>query len=371
MKVLHITSGLDSGGVAALLYEYYTHMESSDIHFDFVVHDTEQMKGRKGRVEQKFEAMGCRIYHVPPKKKHLFRNLKIVSDAISEGKYDVVHVHNEETSALYTLLAMMRKVPVRIVHAHYAYKEAGVLRKAYNSVMRVLIKISANKWFACSKDAGVALFGKKALSDKRFAVLHNAIDIKRFGYKPEVRIQLRESLGIAESCRVITDVGRLTYQKNPELAVEIFSEFHKLCPDSRFLMVGIGELQKSIEDKIAEFGLRQSVTMLGLRDDVPDILSASDAFLLPTRFEGLGIVYVEAQASGLPTFATDETVPHEVCASEYIHFISEKESPSFWAEQIALSLESTEKRETPYVSLRENGYDIQQEAERLCQLYMN
>lgn len=370
MRVLHIVAGLDTGGVAMLLDEYFVNLRDVDIQFDFIIHDNPKLEGRRGRFEKKFEELGSHIYKVTPKKENLIENLKQVTKIIKNGKYDVVHVHNQETSGLYTAIAYIEGVQLRIVHSHYAYRKIKWYRYFYNQIMKILIKKTANYYLACSMDAGKALFGEKVVEYKNFSVLHNAIDIDRFLYSESKRMEIRNQLGIKETTFVVIDVGRLTYQKNPEKAVDIFKKIHEKKNDSVFLMVGIGELESDIKKRINDANLNESVRMLGVRNDVPELLQASDAFLMPTRYEGLGIVYVEAQASGIPTFGTKERIPAEVKVCDLMHFCSENESADKWAEELLRSSENS-KRKSPEDQLRKCGYDIKQEAMKLYNIYLS
>lgn len=369
MKVLHIVAGLDTGGVAMLLYQYLSHLQGKDLVFDFIIHEDRKLQGRRGRFEEKFEALGSQIYKVAAKKESLIKNLKQVYAVMKKGGYDAVHIHNEETSGLYSALAVFCNIKIRIVHSHYAYKSVSMLRKAYNTVMRVLIKVTATNWLACSVDAGTALFGEKAVSSDKFSVLHNAIEIADFVYSDQKRIAIREKLGIDKGSFVIINVGRLTYQKNPERTLEIFKEICKVNDDSLLLMVGIGELEGNVRDIICRYNLEKKVRLLGMRDDVNDLLQASDAFLLPSRFEGLGIVYVEAQAAGLHTYATEGKVPKEARVCDLMHFCKEEATSEEWAHEILKHTAKETCRVSPVGDLQRYGYDIKMEAGKLLELY--
>ena len=369
MKVLHIVAGLDTGGVAMLLYQYLSHLQGKDLVFDFIIHEDKKLQDRKGRFEKKFEALGSQIFKVAAKKESLFKNLKQVYAVMKNGGYDAVHIHNEETSGLYSALAIFCNIKVRIVHAHYAYKSAGMMRKAYNIVMSSLIKLTATNWVACSWDAGVALFGEKAVLHDKFSVLHNAIEIADFAYSDQKRMNAREKLGIDKETFVIINVGRLTYQKNPERTLEIFKEICKMNDDSLLLMVGIGELEETVRAIIGRYNLEAKVRLLGMRDDVNTLLQAADAFLLPSRYEGLGIVYVEAQAAGLHTYATVGKVPKEAGVCDLMHFCEEEAAPEEWAREILWHAAKETSRVSPVGELQKCGYDIKIEARKLLDLY--
>lgn len=369
MKVLHIVAGLDTGGVAVLLYQYYSHLQDKDLLFDFIIHEDPKLQGRRGRMEENFESLGSKIFKVAAKKDNLIKNLRQVSAVMKNGKYDAVHIHNEETSGLYSALAIFHHIPIRIVHSHYAYKTFGALRKVYNSVMRMVIKVTATNWVACSQEAGIALFGKKATNSPKFSVLHNAITIEDFIYSESSRKEMRETLGINDQTFVIACVGRFTYQKNPERTLEIFHEVCKRKENSLLLMVGVGELEEKAAKMVRELNLEEKVWMLGVRNDVNQLLQAADAFLLPSRFEGLGIVYVEAQAAGLHSYATDRKVPKEAQVCDLLHFCDDEGTAEDWANEILKYANKNDERSSPIRELQECGYDINLESRKLFDLY--
>ncbi|MCD7741496.1 MAG: glycosyltransferase [Ruminococcus sp.] len=370
MKVLHIVAGLDTGGVAMLLYQYYSVIYTRGVVFDFVVHEDSKLEGRRGRFESKFEELGSTIYRVSPKKEGLSKNLKQVEEIMVSGSYAAVHVHNEETSALYTMMAKRLGIPTRIVHAHYAYKKYSFQRKIYSNIMKMLIKYSATNWLACSQDAGIAMYGEKGIQSPKFKVIHNAMDLSKFEFSSSIRCQVREELGIEDNEFVIIDVGRLTYQKNPQFMIEVFHSIYEKRHQSKLLMVGIGELEDDTKDIVAKYGMEDKVVFLGMRNDVNLLLQAADAFVLPSRFEGLGIVYVEAQATGLPTFATKENVPAEAKVCDNLEFISEKCTADEWADMILRKVvDNKDSRHSPLQELVKAHFDINREADALLEIY--
>lgn len=370
MRVLHIVAGLDTGGVATLLYQYFIHLTDTNIKFDFVVHKNPLLNGRKGYFEYKFEELGCNIYTVVPKKNNIFKNLSQVNKIIKNGNYDIVHVHNEEVSFLYILLALLNKIKVRVVHAHYAYKKENIIKKNLNVFFKRILKSTSNVLLACSKDAGISLYGKNCINNKNFYILHNAIDLDKFTFSKDIRAKKRKELGLNDDDFAIIDVGRFTYQKNPFFAIDIFNEILKKNINSKLIMVGIGELLDEAINMSKQKGIQDKILFLGARDDVNELLQAADTFLLPTRFEGLGIVYIEAQAASLETIAPLENVPKEIKCTEQLHFISYKDDASLWATKILqIYINSNHIRKSSNEILKKCGYDINTEAKKLYDIY--
>ena len=169
------------------------------------------------------------------------------------------------------------------------------------------------------------------MQDKYYRVIHNAINIKQFAYNQQKRDSLRRDLGI-ENKLVIGNVGRFHFQKNHEFLIRIFAEIHKRNKQSVLLLVGQGELEADIREQVRRLHLEEHVSFLGLRNDVSDLMSAMDVFLFPSVFEGLGIVAIEAQASGLPCIVSTE-VPQDAKVTDRIKFIPLSLSAEEWAKE--------------------------------------
>lgn len=327
------------------------------ITFDITGEDT----GKEHPLQKDFERAGFRCFYVTPKKKDLIRNILEIYKIIKKGRYDAVHVHFEEWSFIYLMTAWLCGIKTRICHAHMAYRTQGRFLPHY-IVFRFILNRCATLRLACSKDAGDSLYGKNP-----YVILHNAFDLNSCRFDPGIRAGKRKELGLKEEF-VIGTVGRLSYQKDPFMTLDIFSEVVKVNPDSKLLLVGEGEMREAVVSRITELGLEDRVVLTGHREDAVQLMQAMDVFLLPSRFEGLGIVYIEAQAAGLKAFAKEGAVPAEACmAPGRMFFIPKKASPSEWAEKIL----SAGKRDGADISgpLSEKGYDITQERKKLHELY--
>ena len=325
MKILHITYGFNGGGVGFVIANYCANQPMPGIAFDIVGESI----GKPHLLQERFEKAGFHTFYVTPKKQSLLKNIKEMRRVIQQGHYDAVHVHFEEWSFLYLWIAKLCGVKVRVCHAHMAYM-TGASAKPHYRLFRVLLNRFATLRLACSKDAGDHLYGKQF---------------------------------------VVGVVGRLTYQKNPQFTVEIFAKVKEKRPNAVLMFVGQGELEEETRRMVQAKGLTDSVLFLGLRTDVPDLMQAMDAFVLPSRFEGLGIVYIEAQAAGLKTFATAEVVPQEACVDESLFtYLPREATAQQWAD--AMLAADTTQRENKLEVIQSHGYDIHQEAEKLRALYL-
>lgn len=365
-RVLQVLSSLQTGGgIQVMLKNYYAQLAPLAFQTDFVVCGTE-----RGGLEPWFEALGAGIHHIPPRSVDPAGNLRALRRILADGHYDVVHCHQDYHGAAAMAMAKRCGVPVRIIHSHQAYPPESALKRLRRRIESPLVIRDATVLAACGELAGAWLYGQDAVDSGRVVILRNAIDTEAFAFSQEDRLRLRRELSIPQEAAVIGHVGRFTEQKNHRLLLDIFAEFHRHRPVSVLLLAGDGPLRPEIERQADRLGLRDSLRFLGMRTDVPQLLSAMDLFLLPSRWEGLGIVAVEAQASGLPCVCSHK-VPREVKLTDQLRFLPEESytAPAAWCgvmEQ-ALSVGRRDGRD----AVCAGGYDIRRQARRLESLYLH
>lgn len=364
IRILHIVPELDGGGIENLLLNYYKHMNRDKFIFDFIVHGN-----RVGILESDFQKMNSKVFHIPTKHESIKSHINTMKKIIKNGNYDVIHAHQGTIGAIPMYYAKRAGIKIRITHNHMAYMEESITKKIVNLFLLPLLKKTSTHWFACSLDAGRFLWGNKAVEQGKVIIMKNAIDINKFAFNSIKRSKIRKELGI-EGKFVIGCVGRLSYQKNHEFLINIFEEIYKKNKNSVLLLVGRGELEEEIKEQVKNLDLVEAVRFLGVRDDVADLLCAMDVFLLPTRYEGLGIVYIEAQASGIETFGSSIVVPNEAKVTELMHFIQLEKTYESWADEV-LKYNNKNQRDNINEELKKAGYDIKIEAKKLELLYMN
>lgn len=235
------------------------------------------------------------------------------------------------------------------------------------NVMQYPIRYSADYFFACSKEAGVWLFGKKILKSENYFILKNAVDSEKFDFSNETRIEYRKKLSLLDNF-VIGHVGRFHPQKNHEFLIEVFYEAYKLNPSTRLMLVGDGPLKEYIKDKADKLGVLDKILFIGSTPHVAELMQAMDAFVFPSLYEGLGIVIIEAQATGLMCIAAD-TIPSDTDISGKIRFLPLNNSSSHWAKQVIDS--PTYKRENLRKEIIKSGYDIKQTSMWLQKFYLD
>ena len=348
---------MDRGGLETMLMNYYRHMDRETVQFDFLVHREE-----RGAYDDEIEALGGQIYRlsrlVPWSKSYQ----KMLDAFFAEyPEYKIVHVHQDCLSSVILKAAWKQGVPVRIAHSHSSSQDKN-LKYPVKLWYKQQIPQHATKLFACGQQAGDWMF-----SGIPYEILNNAIDAKAYSFREEGRIVVRQGLNISENAFVVGHVGRFSYPKNHEFLLEVFAALHKCRPDAWLLLVGEGELRSKMEEKAASLGVKDRVIFTGLRSDVPDLLQAMDVFLFPSRYEGLPLTMVEAQAAGLPCVISDK-VPGECAVTDLVTQLSLEKSYELWVEQV-LAAEKVQRKNT-YREIISAGYDIGENAARLQNYYM-
>lgn len=367
IKVLHELAYLDGGGIARLLYDYYAHMDRSRIHFDFLILDD---RG-EGILEEPLRKLGAGIYKIPSLRKDSKEHLHRMTDIISKGGYDAVHSHIADRSSIILSIARRCGVRNRFAHSHLAYDDCGRIKRAVNLLFLRRAKNVATQLFACGRDAGIYMWGKKAVRSGKVKIMRNAIDPGRFRFDPGIRSEVRKELGIGGRHAAVI-VGRLEHQKNHAFLLEIFSELIKKDTDAVLFIVGRGALEEKIRKMAEDLGVHKNVCFLGIRDDVDRLLHAMDVFVLPSFYEGLPVVLVEAQANGLPCLASD-TITSEMAVTNLVQFLPCGRQPDRWAgemQKIFAAGPVDDKTRTAYADeISRAGYDIAAEAVRMQKFY--
>lgn len=328
IRVLQIIGIVCGGGVEAVIMNYYRHIDRSKVQFDFVVDGFE-----KTGLDDEIESLGGKIYHITPYKNNIFRYMNEIKKIVHDNHYEIVH-SNMNTLSVFSLFAAWRGgASVRILHNHSTAVFSEGLRSVMKYILRPFAPLFANVCVACSEYAGEWMYGKKKMSDGSVTVFRNAIAVGDFYYDGGVRKQLRRELHIADDALVIGHVGRFMYQKNHSFLIDVFKEIQNKVENSVLLLVGDGPLKTDVMNKIEKLNIVDKVRFLGIRRDVYKWYNVMDVFVLPSRYEGLGVVGVEAQANGLYCFFSNE-IPLECKCSSYVKYLSLQENPEVWAKQI-------------------------------------
>lgn len=366
-----MTEGL--GGLETFMMNVYRHIDRSKVQFDFLQsHDAGPLV-----YERDIERLGGRVYRVMySERESLIRSRTCLADFFKEHPgYAAVHVNANFPYAFPLKYAKRAGVPLRILHSHNIgsaarHDQGNFLRRmmwqARTAKVGHEIDVYPNRYLACSDMAADYMFPGKS-----YTWVRNGIETDRFAFDGEERKRTRDEFGIGDDTTVIGFCGNFREQKNPVFVVEIFAEYVKVNATSILLMVGDGRLRSQTEHRAEELGIGSKVKFLGVRDDMNRLYQAMDAFVLPSRFEGLGIVYVEAQCAGLPCLASADVVPQAAKVTDLLDFVPLEDTAYQWAERLRRSLEVHTTRVGRAGDVRAAGYDIQDVADRLQCLYLS
>lgn len=364
IKICHVVGGLHGGGVEAVIYNHFSHMDLDK----FEVHVISNSPSIE-ECENDFKELGCIIHVLPERRKDFIGNLKQTIHIFKKYKFDVLHVHMNLNCFYHTFLGKICGIPIRIAHAHLVEYPKSPIKKAIDGVKKRLTRWTANRYFACGKSAATYLFGAKNVNQENVYILNNAISVSNFSYDEAMRNKIREELGISDSTLVLGHIGRFTEQKNHDFLIEIFSEVVRKTDDTLLLLFGKGELEDDIKKKVNELGLSDYVKFMGVHNDVYKYYQAMDAFVFPSLYEGLGIVLVEAQTAGLYCYSAD-TVPPEVKISDLVRFIPLQKKPTYWCEKILMNgMNPNRTGMQKYVERA--GYEINLSSKKLQKWYID
>lgn len=361
IRVLQIIGIVCGGGVEAVIMNYYRHIDRSRVQFDFVIDGYE-----RSILDDEIESLGGRIYHVCPYKKNIFTYMQEIYHIVREGGYRIVH-SNMNTLAVFSLFAAkVAGAPIRIAHNHSTATRGEGKRAIMKYILRPFAPLFATHRFACSQLAAEWMYGKAAVARGEVTIINNAIDLSLYAYSEEKRRRLREKLNIPADALAIGHVGRFAYQKNHAFLLDVFSRVLEQDKSAYLILVGTGELMDETRIRARKLGIDNRVLFLGLRADVADLLNAFDIFILPSHFEGLPVVAVEAQANGLPLLLSTNVSSEAVINKET------KQLPlslgiATWAERV---LTMKGKRTLDTSELAKRGYDIEREAISLANFYL-
>ena len=355
IRVLQCVNNMHRAGLETMLMNYYRYIDRNEIQFDFLTHRPE-----RSDYDDEIESLGGRVFHAPrlyPQNYAAYFSF-MKSFFREHPEYQIVHSHIDSMSFLPLLAAKMAGIPIRIAHSHstsidmdYKY----ILKQIYR---RGLAMVATDN-FACGKKAGEFLFGSRA-----FTLIPNAIDADRFYYNEAERANVRKELKL-EGKFVIGHVGRFTYLKNHGFLLEILACMLEKNENVRLLLIGTGEKKEEIQDKAKQMGLEEYVLFLGSRSDVERFYQAMDVFVMPSLFEGVPVVGIEAQFTQLPCVFSDR-VPDEVAFTDLCCFVPLNDSPEKWAERIFASVNGRRGE----MDISGAAYDIKNARHLLLDMYI-
>ena len=364
IRVAIIMGKMHAGGKKNLVMEYYRHIDRNKIQFDFLC-DADSNSVPKDEIE----ALGGRVYIIPPYQ-NILANMSEMKRIFIENKYLVVHGYNSTMNLFAMLVGKQCGIPIRINESiSMGHKKDS--KNLFKSILRPFSSCFATHYMSNGEECGRWQFGNKLFDAGMVTVFKTVIDTEKHKYEPELREKCRKEYGLEDNV-VIGHIGRFTAQKNTLFIIDIFNEIAKREQRAKLLLIGHGELERQMMDRVKRYGLEDKVLNLGKREDIHQFYNAMDCFLLPSLYEGLPIVGVEAECCGLPMFFSTEIPKESSPCDDLGIFISLDRSAKDWAivvlDKIRILLE---KRKDHSFQVSRAGFDSISEGSRLSEYYID
>lgn len=359
VKVLHMIGSLNIGGSQAMMMNLLEAIDRQNVEIDFIIDHPDELY-----FADRVRSAGAKIYVLPT---FSGKNFSVVKNAwkkfFSEHKeYTVLHSHVRSYASLFIPIA--KKMGLKtVIHSHSTSNGSGI-KAIVKKIMQYPLRRQADYFFGCSPSSGEWLFGKKIVKSDRYFTIANSIDTSKFRFDSAVREAVRSSLGIGDK-KTFIHVGRLHEAKNHEFLIDVFSKIHESDKNTVLLCLGDGDLMKPICDKVSSLGLGEAVMMLGSHPDVERYLMAADIFLFPSKWEGVPVTVVEAQAAGLPCLVSDR-ITDDVCVSKLVRKLPIDTGVDAWLE----ALDGIGGRGDAMEEIISAGYDVKKNAAWLEEFYL-
>ncbi|MFS0655145.1 glycosyltransferase family 1 protein [Bacillus sp. 179-C3.3 HS] len=369
-RVLHIVGGMNRGGAETMIMNVYRALDKSSLQFDFITHREDICD-----YDEEIRQLGGRIFYVPSiGKTSPLAFVKTLSQTIKRtGPYQAVHAHTDFQTGFSALAAKLAGVSVRICHSHNtAWKQSPSWFDQWMlKGFRQLIFAFSTRLVACGEDAGAFLFGQKKMRSGRVDILPNGIDLDLFQQLGQERgAHMKKQLNLHEKKLVIGHIGRFHQQKNHAFLIKLANTLKAQGVSFQLVLVGDGPLRQEVESNVIRAGLKDDVLFTGVVSEVPEYMKAFDVFVMPSLFEGLPLVLVEAQASGLPCVISDHITEEVDLGCGLITRISLEAPEADWVEEI-LEVYQAESppQEVITAQLAKRGFDVKQNITRVMNVY--
>lgn len=363
IRVAAIIGKMDSGGKKNLVMEYYRHFDRNIVQFDFICDADSQ-----AIPADEIERLGGRVYQIPPYQR-IFANMREMRRICKENRYPVMHAWNSTMNLFPMCVAKSIGIPVRISES-LSMAHEGDRKTVIKKILRPMSRCFATHYMSCGEDCGRWQFGNNLFDAGKVDVFKTVINTEFNAYDANLRDKTRKEFGWEDKI-VVGHIGRFTAQKNSVHLIEIFRAVARKEPQAVLCLIGDGELREPMMAKIKELGIENQVDYLGRREDIQQFYNAMDCFLLPSLYEGLPVVGLEAESCGLPMFFSTE-VTREANACELGHFIPLSSSEDEWADEILKAVkENMPIRRSHAKEVAEAGFDSAAEALRLQNYYLN
>lgn len=366
IRVLHVLGTTNLGGAESRIMDLYRHIDREKIQFDFLVHTN-----KEGFFDREIIQMGGNIYRLPSFRIYNYLAYKKACRNFfkKNNDYRAVQGHMTSTASIYLPLAKKAGIPVTIAHARSAGVDKGLKGTLTKWLRRNLYK-HCDYMFACSDLAAKAVFGENTYARGKVVLLPNAVDTKEFAYNEVPRDEIRKEYDL-EGMTVIGHVGRFHYAKNHEFLLDIFADYYRENKKARLFLLGDGPRRSGMEERAKELKIDSAVIFAGNQNPVAPYYQAMDAFVFPSRFEGMPGTVVEAQAAGLPCLISD-AITEQVKATDLVEFMSLEQNAEKWAEKLQRMLSAKPAREEKRLinDISKTYYDVNEQVKWYEKFYL-
>ena len=370
IKILIVAGSMEIGGIENQLMHLLRNADKDHFQIDFTT------TSKKPYYRSEMERLGARCIQIPKTHDKLYiPYCKFLYQLLRKGQYDVVHSHELFHSGMVVAIARAAGVPHRFVHAHNwsdgngTSKKTSLIRRIYNTVMQKSIRRFGTEFLACSTLAGKFLYGDYIVNQSNYHLIYNSVDTTKY-------LAHYDHVENGEFCEDgwinVLQVGRFTPIKNQLFTAQIAKELKRRGLKIRILCAGNNgnDYEAQVADAIKREQLEEHMLLLGIRNDIDVLARKCSAFLLPSLYEGMPLVLIEAQAAGLPCVIAD-TFSHEVdYGLGLIHWMPLEKSASDWADAVEAAVSTPRAPKADVVAaIEKGGFDSKIFAQKLCNLY--
>lgn len=363
-KVLHYVSSMNRGGEETFIMNVFRNIDRNKVNFGFLYTDN-----NIGAYGSEIKKLGGKVYpvrlnRIKGKIKQL-DNFFLLREKLKSlsYEYDYFQIHTQHAMDAYlsSLAAFSAGFHNVIVHSHNTSTVYNIKTHQFFKRMLHTLKITR---FACGIDAGKWMFG-----NDKFEVINNGIELANFKFNSEIRKKVRMQMHWQNE-EIIGTVGRLNVQKNQQFLIQAFKEYSLINSKARLVLIGVGELEKKLKKLVSNLGLEDKVYLLGARSDVNELYQGMDIFALPSLFEGLPVVLVEAQAADIPCVISNK-ITKEISILPNVYSLPIDRGTKIWSNEFDKILKEHDIRKDTSKILSQYGYNINNVAQKLQAFYLN
>lgn len=366
IKILHVVGGMNVGGTETMLMNLYRKL-NTNVQFDFISY-----YDKDAYYDDEIKRLGGQVIRIDsPNKIGMIKSIKNLCEVIKEnGPYNAVHAHTLFNCGVAMIAARLSGIKVRVSHAHTNLDNTkNIIRKIYIWCMRKTINLFSTDCIACSESAGKYLFGESITLSKKYKLLPNYVDYKKYLNCSDTK-SVRQELGIKDDDIVVGHIGRFVEAKNHKFLLEVVSEMIILNNKVKLILAGDGELRKDMECYAEELGIKENVYFLGIRKDIDKILNNLDIFIFPSIYEGLGLVMIEAQSAGIPCLVSEAIQKEADLDIGLVKQINLNDKRELWAKEAFELIENKNKNKKQILSaIKNKGYDLDNIINKLLEIY--